>query len=215
MVLNGKKTFINLMKTSLKGYDENSNKGYFLEGDVEYPKNWFYLHNYLPFLSEKKKIKKYNKLVCNVYDKKNYVVYIRVLKQPLNHGFTFKKVYKIIQFNQKTWLKPYIDMNTKLRTEAKNFFKLMNNAVFGKTMGNGRKRGDIKLVTTDKRRNQLALEPNYHKTKYFSENLITIEMKKTKVKMNKHVYLGMSILDVSKISALLFILKVKIFMKTM
>ena len=203
------------MKTSLKGYDENSNKGYFLEGDVEYPKNWFYLHNYLPFLYEKKKIKKYNKLVCNVYDKKNYVVYIRVLKQPLNHGFTFKKVYKIIQFNQKTWLKPYIDMNTKLRTEAKNFFKLMNNAVFGKTMENGRKCRDIKLVTTDKRRNQLASEPNYHKTKYFSENLITIEMKKTKVKMNKHVYLGMSILDVSKISALLFILNVKIFMKTM
>ena len=106
-------------------------------------------------------------------------------------------------------------MNTKLRTEAKNFFKLMNNAVFGKTMENGRKCRDIKLVTTVKRRNQLASEPNYHKTKYFSENLITIEMKKTKVKMNKHVYLGMSILDVSKISALLFILKVKIFMKTM
>ena len=111
-------------------------------------------------------------------------------------------------------------MNTKLRTEAKNdfekdFFKLMNNAVFGKTMENVRKHRDIKLVTTDKRRNQLASEPNYHKTKYFSENLITIEMKKTKVKMNKHVYLGMSILDVSKISALLFILKVKIFMKTM
>ena len=106
-------------------------------------------------------------------------------------------------------------MNTKLRTKAKNFFKLMNNAVFGKTMENGRKRGDITLVTTDKRRNQLASESNYHKTKYFLENLITKEMKKTKVKMNKHVYLGMSILDVSKISALLFILKVKIFMKTM
>ena len=87
-------------------------------------------------------------------------------------------------------------MNTELRTEAKNdfekdFFKLMNNSVFGKTMENVRKHRDIKLVTTDKRRNQLASEPNYHTTKYFSENLLAIEMKKTKVKMNKFVYLGM------------------------
>ena len=94
-------------------------------------------------------------------------------------------------------------MNTKLRTEAKNgfekdFFKLMNNAVFGKTMENVRKHRDLKLVTTDKKRNQLASEPNYHTTKYFSENLMAIEMKKTKVKMNKPIYLGMSILDISK-----------------
>ena len=94
-------------------------------------------------------------------------------------------------------------MNTKLRTEAKNdfekdFFKLMNNAVFGKTMENVRKHRDIKLVTTDKRRNQLASEPNYHTTKYFSENLLAIEIKKTKVKINKLVYLHMSILDISK-----------------
>ena len=94
-------------------------------------------------------------------------------------------------------------MNTKLRTEAKNdfekdFFKLMNNAGFGKTMENVRKHRDIKLVTTDKRRNKLASEPNYHTTKCFSENLVAIEMKKKKVKMNKLVYLGMSILDISK-----------------
>ena len=94
-------------------------------------------------------------------------------------------------------------MNTKLRTEAKNdfekdFFKLINNAVFGKTMKNVRKHRDIKLVTTGKRRNQLASEPNYHTTKYFSENLIAIETEKTKVKMNKPIYLGMSILDISK-----------------
>ena len=94
-------------------------------------------------------------------------------------------------------------MNAKLRIEAKNdfekdFFKLMNNADFGKTMENVRKHRDIKLVTTDKRRNQLASEPNYHTTKYFSENLMAIEMKKTKVKMNKPIYLGMSILDISK-----------------
>ena len=94
-------------------------------------------------------------------------------------------------------------MNTELRTKAKNefekdFFKLMNNAIFGKTMENVRKHRDIKLITTDKRRNQLASETNYHATKYFSENLLAIEMEKTKVKMNKPVYLGMSILDISK-----------------
>ena len=114
-----------------------------------------------------------------------------------------KKVHKVIQFNKEGWLKPYIDMNTKFTTEAKNgfekdFFKLMNNAAFGKTMENVRKHRDMKLVTTDKRRNQLISEPNYYTTKYFSENLMAIEMKKIKVKMNKPVYLGMSILDVCK-----------------
>ena len=94
-------------------------------------------------------------------------------------------------------------MNTKLRTEAKNdfekdFFKLMNNAVFGKTMENVRKHRDIKLVTTDKRRNQLVAEPNYLTTKHFSDNLMAIEMKTTRVKMNKLIYLGMSILDFGK-----------------
>ena len=94
-------------------------------------------------------------------------------------------------------------MNNKLGTEAKNgfekyFFKLINNAVFGKTMENVRNHWDIKLVTTDKRRNQLGSEPNYHITKYLSENLMAIEMKKTKVKMNKPVHLGMSILDSRK-----------------
>ena len=90
-------------------------------------------------------------------------------------------------------------MNTKLRKEAKNefekdFFKLMNNSVFGKTMENVRNHRDIKLVMTDKKRNKLVSEPNYHTTKLFSENLLATEMKKTKVKMNKPVYLGMSIL---------------------
>ena len=94
-------------------------------------------------------------------------------------------------------------MNTKLRTVAKNdfekdFFKLINIAVFGKTMENVRRHRDIKLVTTHKRRNQLASEPNYHTTIYFSENLMAIEMKKAKVKMNKLIYLGMTILDISK-----------------
>ena len=94
-------------------------------------------------------------------------------------------------------------MKTELREKAKNdfekdFFKLMNNDVFGKTMENVKKQSDIKLVTTNKRRNQLVSEPNYHTTKWFSEKLLEIEMKKTKVKMNKPIYLGLSILEISK-----------------
>ena len=100
-------------------------------------------------------------------------------------------------------MKPYIDMNTELRKLAKNdfekyLFKLMNNSVFGKTMENIRKHRDIKLVTTDKKRSKLASEPNYHTINLISINLI-IEMKKTKVKMNKPIYLGLSILEISKI----------------
>ena len=123
------------------------------------------------------------------------VIQISALKQALNHGSLLKSVHKVIQFNPKAWLKPYINMNTKLRKEAKNefekdFFKLMNNSVFGKTMENVRKHRDIKLVTTDEKRNKLVSEPNYHTTKHFSENLLAIEMKKTKVITNN---LGMSI----------------------
>ena len=99
----------------------------------------FNLHSDLPFLSERNKIKKINKLVCDVLDKTNYVVHIRFLKQALNHGLILWKVHRVIQFNQKAWLRPYIGMNTKLKKEAKNdfekdFFKLTNNVVFGKTM---------------------------------------------------------------------------------
>ena len=95
-------------------------------------------------------------------------------------------------------------MNTELRKLAKNdfqkdFFKLMNNAVFGKTMENVRKHRDIKLVTTDKKRSKLVSEPNYHTMNYISENLSITEMRRTKVKMNKPIYLGLSILETSKI----------------
>ena len=112
-------------------------------------------------------------------------------------------MHSVVQFNQEAWLEPYIEMNTELRKKAKNefekyLFKLMSNSVFGKTMENVRKHEDIKLVATDKGRNQLASKPNYHTTKYISENLLAIEMKKKKVKMNKPIYPGMSILDISK-----------------
>ena len=156
----------------IKNYDEDSDKAYILEGDVKYPKDLHDLHSDLAFLSERMKINKYNKLVFNLYDKKIRYSY-KNFKQALNHGLVLKKVHRVIQFNQEAWLKPYIDMNTKLRKEAK-----MNNAVFRKTMENVRKHKDIKLVTTNKRRNYLVSEPSYHVTKWFSEGLLVIEMKK-------------------------------------
>ena len=140
-------------------YDRNSNEGYFVEVDIDYPKELFNLHNDLPSLPERKKVEKVEKLICNIEHKEKYVIHIRALKQALNHGLIFKKVHKVIKFNKKAWLKPYIDVNTKLRTEAandveKDFFKLMNNAVFGKTIENVKKHRDIKLVTINKRRNE-------------------------------------------------------------
>ena len=130
-------------------------------------------------------------------------MHIKSLKQTLNHELKLKKIHRIIEFNQKAWLKPYIDMNTELRKLAKDdfekdLFKLMNNAVSGKTMENIRKNRDIKLVTTDKKRNKLVSEPSYHTMNYISEDLSIIEMNKTRVKMNKPIYLGLSILDISK-----------------
>ena len=171
----------------IKNYDENSDKGYFLEVDVDYPKKLFDLHKDLPFLPERKKVNKVEKLICNIEDKGKYVMYIKVLKQALSYGLVLKKVHTVIQFNQKDWLKPYIDMDTKLRKEARNdfekdFFKLMNNSAFGRTVENVRKHKDIKLVTTDEKRNKLVLESNYHTTKHFSENLLAIEMKEKKSK---------------------------------
>ena len=171
---------------------------------LKYPRKLNDLHSDLPFLPKRMKIDKCKKLVCNLHNKKKYVVHIRPLKQALNHGLKLKKVHRIIEFNQEAWFKPYIDLNTELRKIAKNdfekdFFKLMNNAVFGKTMANVRKHRDIKLVTTDKKRSKLVSEPNYHTINLISENLSIIEMRRTKVKMNKPIYLGLPILEISKL----------------
>ena len=174
----------------IKNSDEDSDVGYLIEVNVEYPKELHILHSDLPFLPERMEVNKCKKLICNLNDKINYVDHIISLKQALN---------------QRAWLKEYIDINTEYRMNAKNdfdkdFFKLMNNAVFGKTMENVRKHRDIKLVTNDTKRNKLVLEPNYQTTKWFSENLLAIEMKKrTVIKANKPIYLGLAILSLSKI----------------
>ena len=188
----------------IKNCDEDSYKGYIFEVDVKYPRRLHDLLSYLPFLPKRMKIDKCKTLVCNLRNNKKYVVHIRSLKQALNYELKLKKVHIIIEFNQESWLKPYIDLNTELRKIAKNdfekhFFKLTNNVVFGKTMENVRKHRDIKLVTTDKKRSILVSEPNYHTMNYISEELSTIEMKRTKVKMNKPIYLGSSILEISKL----------------
>ena len=151
--------------------------------DVKCPKRLHELHSDLLFLSERMEINKCNKLVCNLYDKKKYVVHINSLKQGLDHGLKLKKIHRVIEFNKKEWLKPYIDMATELRKAAKNdfekdLFESMNNSVFGKTMENIRKHRDIKLVTTDKKRSKLVSEPNYHTINLISEDLSIIEMKK-------------------------------------
>ena len=137
----------------------------------------------MPFLPKRMKVNKCKKLVCNLYEKKDYVDHIRSLKQALNHGLKIKKIHKVLKCNQRAWLKSYIDKNTDLRKNAehdfeKDFYKLMNNAVYGKTMENVRKHRTFKLVNNDKKRNKLVSEPNYHTTKCFSENLLAIEMKK-------------------------------------
>ena len=118
-----------------------------------------------------------------------------------------KKVHRVIQFEQSAWLKPYIDFNTRLRTAASNdfekdFFKLMNNSVFGKTMENicnHRNHRDMKLVTSEQKYQNYVMKPNFKDSVKFSNNLMGIEMGKTEITMNKPVYLGQAILDLSKI----------------
>ena len=136
------KNMLKVNEDFIKNCGEDRDKGYILEVDVKYPKNLHDLHSDLSFLPQRMKINKCSKLcVCNLYDKNNYVVHIRSLKQALDHGLILKKVYRVIQFNQKAWLQEYIYMNTELIKQAKNdfekdFFKLMNNSVFRKTKEN-------------------------------------------------------------------------------
>ena len=170
---------------------------------MHYPKNLHRVHSDLPFLPERKKINKCSKLINTLHDKKNYVIRIRALKQALDHGLKLTKVHKVVELKPEAWLKPYINMSTRLRINAtndlfKDFVKLMNNAVFGKTTENVRNHRGIKIVTTDKQRKKFASEPNYHTTKYISEDLLIMETKKTEVKMNEPTYLGQAILDISK-----------------
>ena len=182
----------------IKRYDQKGDVGYLLVVDIECPKTHRMLHSDLPFLPNRMKVIKVKKLVCNVTDKENYSIYTVALKQASNYGLVLKKVHSVISFRQEAWLKPYIDLNTELRKNAKNefekdFYKLKINSVYGKTVQNDRKHRGIKLVTAEYKGNKLASETNYHFTKCMSKHLLVMEMKKTEVKINKPIYLGQAL----------------------
>ena len=175
-----------------------------LEVDLEYPDKLHDLHNDYPFCPERVKCNNgVEKLIPNLRNKTKYVIHYKALIQCLKLGMKLKKIHRGIKFVESEWMKPYIDMNTKLRAKAKNnfekdFYKLMNNAVFGKTMENIRNRVNVKLVNSVEKARKLISKPNFRNRKIFSENLISVHMKKTSLLMNKPVYLGMCILDLSK-----------------
>ena len=174
-----------------------------LEVDLKYPDNLHDLHNDYPLAPEPVEINKVQKLIPNLRDKTKYIIHHETLKLYIRLGLRVTKIHRGITFREDAWLKPYIDLNTNLRAKAtndfeKDFFKLMNNSVFGKTMENIRNRVDIRLVTNEKDAKKLISKPNYQHRNIFCDNLVAIHMKKTKLVFNKPVYLGMSILDLSK-----------------
>ena len=174
-----------------------------LEVDLEYPEKLHDLHNDYPLAPERLIVNKVEKLIPNLNDKTKYVIHHETLKLYLSLGLKLTKIHRGITFEESAWLKPYIDLNTNLRAKAQNdfekdFFKLMNNSVFGKTMENIRNRVDIRLVTRESQAKKLTCKPNYQHHMIFCENLTAVHMKKVSLKFNKPVYLGMSILDLSK-----------------
>ena len=176
-----------------------------LEVDLEYPEELHDLHNDYPLCPERVECDKgVKKLIPNLRNKNNYVIHYRNLIQCLRLGMKLKKIHRGIKFVESDFMKPYIDKNTKLRAQTKDpfkkdFFKLMNNSVFGKTMENIRNRVNVKLVNSAEKFKKLVAKPNYKgPPKIFNENLVSVHMKKTSLTMNKPVYLGMCILDLSK-----------------
>ena len=175
-----------------------------LEVDLEYPENLHDRYNDYPLCPEKVKCKNgVEKLIPNLRDKKKYVLHYKNLIQCLDMGLKVTRIHRGIKFVESEWMKPYIDKNTNLRAKAKNnfekdFYKLMNNSVFGKTMENIRNRVNVKLVNTKNKLRKLVAKPNFKSCKIFNENLVSVHMKKTSLTMNKPVYLGMCILDLSK-----------------
>ena len=205
-------------------YDENSARGLILEVDLEYPKELHGLHNDYPLAPEKitvreemlsdycRRIQKregiksgqVEKLVPNLRDKERYVLHYRNLQLYLSLGLKLTKIHRALEFSQSSWLAEYIDFNTQKRAKAKNafekdFFKLANNAVFGKTMENKRKRCNIQLETDRDRMLRLAARPTYVSHKIFHENLVAVHYKQTKLLMDKPLYVGMCILELSKL----------------
>lgn len=193
----------------------DSEYGYILEVDLEYPEHLHDLHNDLPFCPEKfiPPGSKNPKLIPNLYDKFNYVIHYVHLKTCLRHGLILKKVHRVIKFKQSPFLKQYIDLNTELRQKAKStfeqdFFKLLNNSIFGKTLEDTEKRINVHLVnqwadTRNKTKKcytaeQLISRPNFHSCSVFTENFVAIQMKTESVILDKPIYIGFTVLEISK-----------------
>ena len=161
-------------------------RGYLLEVDVSYPRELHDYHNDLPFMCEKMKVGGVEKLVPNLYYKMKYVIHIKALAQAIEHGLVLERIHRVIEFKQSAWMKEYIDFNTKLRTVAtndfeKDFYKLMNNSVFGKTMENIRRHRNIKLVNNKEDYLRSVMKPNFKSGTLLGPNLISCEMGKVNI----------------------------------
>lgn len=188
---------------------DDSEIGYMLEVDLEYPKELHDSHSDYPFCAEHRAPpnSKTKKLLLTLYDKKKYVLHYRTLKYALSQGLKLNKVHRVLQFTQTAWLKPYIELNTLERTNAKNdfeknLFKLFSNAIFGKSMENVRDRADIKLKNKWDGKDGvrvLIARPNFKSRTIFNENLVAIEMKKSEVFLNKPIIIGATVLEISKL----------------
>lgn len=210
----------------VNNFNAEGREGLILEVDLEYPEHLHDKHNQYPMAPESMTIKddmlseyakkirtdhnlskvKVNKLCTTLKGKKNYIVHYRNLKLYLKHGLKLTKIHKGISFTQELWLKPWIDLNTKKRQNAKNnfekdFYKLMNNSVFGKTMQNVRRYKDFTLFT--KFNEELSKKMESYLVKSYtileSDKLLLMEMNKRKCVLDKPIYAGFSILDLSKI----------------
>ena len=182
---------------------KDTNQGFIFEVDLDYPRSLWKSHNDYPLAPERIKIDKVDKLICSFLPKKHYVLHYKNLKQYLEEGMMLKKVHRGLKFYQTPWMEPYIRKNTDLRKEAENafekdFFKLMNNSVFGKTIENIRKRQNVILVDDRKKALKLSSKPNFVRATIFDEQLVAVHMKKTEVYFNKPIYVGQAILDLSK-----------------
>lgn len=197
-------------KSSILNLEDDSDVGYIFEVDLYYPPELHDIHNDFPFCPEKRGVENIttnDKLMLTFYDKKNYIVHYRMLKLAIEHGLVLKNVHRALKFRQTTWLKQYIDLNTERRAQStnafeKDFYKLLNNAIYGKTMENLRLRSDIRLINKWDGRvggRSLIARPNFKRCKIFDENLASIEMNKSHILMNRPIAVGMCILDISKV----------------